>query len=304
MLPGNEDLRNEFMKDVFTYAKEHNVHPIYIGMAGSRSKGMDSVDSDYDTRVLYVHACRDGRIYLPWNEDEKTLHQKFYTNEKSDISGKPWEFIPFWEATSFFQFLKCPKFKDCAMSSGLYKIVGWTMKSPYSWDPYGLQMKIVPLLDSIFRPEYEIGWYKDELDRYWTKDSGAMLMKHYMKALHASLCISWIKNCTGVPPVDKYALIYGNPAVTNDFAEEFERFLLRYRKECADYTNSHSDGKLYESHSVLKCEKFNVFDDFIGKMKAVQVDPVKIEDKRIDFVIDKIEKLVFEAAKHVLLMRE
>ena len=34
MLPGNEELRKNFMSDVWAYANEHNVHPIYIGMAG------------------------------------------------------------------------------------------------------------------------------------------------------------------------------------------------------------------------------------------------------------------------------
>ena len=297
MLPGDEELKKDFMADVFAYANERGVVPLYIGMAGSRSKGMDSVDSDYDTRVLYVTKDGNGRIILPWEEDEKTLHQKFYTNEKSEIRGKPWEFIPFWEATSFFQFLKCPKFKDCDISSGLYRIVGWTMKSPYSWDPYGLQMKIVPLLDSIFRPDYEIGWYKEEIGRYWSKESDSMLMKRYMKSVHAALCLSWLKNCHGVPPIDKYALLYGNPAVTKSFIDEFERYLLRYRKECSEYTNAHKDGQLYESHTVLKCEKIKAFDDFIEQMKDVAVESAPICDDRLDFVIDKIESLLFEALK-------
>ena len=285
MLPGSEELRNEFMKDVFSYARVRSVHPIYIGMAGSRSKGMDSADSDYDTRVLYVPACRDGRVYIPWEEAEKSLHQKFYTNEKSEISGKPWEFIPFWEATSFFQFLKCPKFKDCEFSSGLYKIVGWTMKSPYSWDPYGLQMKIVPLIDSIFRADYEIPWYKEEIEEYWNDSSEPILMKHYMKALHASLCIAWMKNCPGVPPVDKYALIYGNPLISKDFSDEFERYLVRYREECVQYMTTHKGGKLYESHSVLKCERISVFDEFIATSKKYSPEKSNISEERVDAVI-------------------
>lgn len=223
------------------------------------------------------------------------MHQKFYTNEKSEISGKPWEFIPFWEATSFFQFLKCPKFKDCNESSGLYKIVGWTMKSPYSWDPYGLQMKIVPLIDSIFRADYEIGWYKDEIKRYWSLEKDSMLMKHYMKALHASLCIQWMKNCYGVPPVDKYALIYGNPAVSNEFAKEFERFLNQYRSECLTYMNAHADGKLYESHTVLSCEKNGVFDDFIAEASKFIPSASKISEKRIDDAIEDIYFIINDA---------
>ncbi|MGN0739628.1 MAG: hypothetical protein ACI4LX_05595 [Treponema sp.] len=298
MLPGNENLRKEFMDDVWLYAKEHSVHPIYIGMDGSRSKGMDSADSDYDTRVLYVPACLDGRVvHFPWLEEEKNLHQKFYTNEKSEISGKPWEFIPFWEATSFFQFLKCPRFKDCKESSGLYKIVGWTMKTPYSWDPYGLQMKIVPLIDSIFRADYEVGWYKEEIKLYWSQEKDSMLMKHYMKALHASLCIQWMKNCYGVPPVDKHTLIYGNPSVSRDFAKEFENFLNRYRRDCSAYMNLHKDGRLYESHTVLSCEKIKVFDDFIAESREFVPTASNFDEKRIDEVIENIYFIIKESIK-------
>ena len=299
MLPENEKMRKDYLDDVFLYAKQHSVHPVYIGMDGSRSKGMDSIDSDYDTRVLYVPACRDGReIHFPWLEEEKKLHQKFYTNKESELTGKPWEFIPFWEMTSFFQFLKCPKFKDCDFSSGLYKIVGWTMKTPYSWDPYGLQQKLIPLIDSVFVPQWEIGWYKEQIDIYWKSGTESILMKHYLKALHAALSILWLRDCFGVPPVDKFALMYANPHISIEFQNKLCDFMDRYRKECRLYVVSHQNGHLYESHSVLKTSRIPVFEDLIKQAASYNISEEKIDENRIDNVINRIYDIVEESVTY------
>ncbi|MGN0739633.1 MAG: DNA polymerase beta superfamily protein [Treponema sp.] len=195
MIYGSELFRKEFLKDTFEYAEKKKWQIIFISLVGSIGKGFPSADSDYDTRVLYLDKNYPGKIFLPWNEKQDFLKHQYYLNEEEVSDGKVWEWIPFWEATSFFQFLKNPKFSDAPDKhpAGLYNILAWTMNSPYCWDPYGLQMKLKPLVDKAFRAPVQLKYLRYELERYYYKqDKKEIPVKTYLRAIYSALSIDYV----------------------------------------------------------------------------------------------------------------
>lgn len=154
-------IQNNILTDALTFAEEKGFQLIFGSMVGGCSKGLQYYDSDYDTRFLYLDK-NENRIFYPWEEKEDSLkHRKYF-----DDTVSPYEWIPLWEATFFFQFLKNPSF-DGKRSFGLYDIVGWTLQSPYTWDPYGLSAKVMPLVNRIFRKEFYIPYHVKEIGRFW-----------------------------------------------------------------------------------------------------------------------------------------
>ena len=156
MLFGGTIIQHQIIEDAKKYANENGYELIYGAMVGGISKGLQYSDSDYDTRFLYLNKGQLDKIYLPWNEKEDDLKHRCYFDDK------PYEWIPLWEFTSFIQFLKNPAF-DGKVSFGLYNVVGWTFQSPYAWDPYGLQMKICPLLNRAFRSDYFVPYHIEQI---------------------------------------------------------------------------------------------------------------------------------------------
>lgn len=203
MLYGDIELQREVLQEVEQYAKREGIKPIFGAMVGSISKGLQYSDSDYDTRFLFLRGDFPSKICIPWQMKEEELVKRYYPKDRV------YEWIPFWEATSFFQFLNTPSFLN-DFSVGLYNIVGWTMMSPYIWDPYGLQSKLMPLIHKMFRPEYEIAYHKGVLEKYH-REWGAerVIVKSYLYSAHAAATIEWSLKYKEQPPINLQTLLCG-----------------------------------------------------------------------------------------------
>ena len=223
MLYGSLERQELTLREAHKYAESIGAKLIFGAMVGSVSKNVQYADSDYDTRFLYLREDFPEKICVPSEMTEDELVKRYYPEDEV------FEWIPFWEATSFLQFLLTPSFKD-DFSVGLYNIVGWTFQSPYVWDPYGLQNRLLPLMNKIFRSDYEIAYHKKEIERYreGLRQERAVA-KDYLYTVHAAATIEWSMEYQEQPPIDLETLLrgLGRDAVW----EESKKLLDRARQE-------------------------------------------------------------------------
>lgn len=239
------------------YAEKNEFKMVYGAMVGSISKGLEYADSDYDARFLYVRKDFRSQICIPWEMEEKELVKRFYQEE-----GLTYECIPFWELTSFLQFLAKPSFKD-DFSVGLYNIVGWTFQSPYQWDPYGIRNKIMPIMDDIFIKEYEINYHLKEIERWYRKDSEAIVAKSYMYALHAAMTIHWCIEKNTQPPVFFKTLL--SCCTSEQLSKEADAFVRAAQRESADVSKKIAQEK-HGTHFLIMTDHKDVIDSYIENM--------------------------------------
>lgn len=203
MLFGFIELQNDVLQQAKEYADLHDMTLVYGAMVGSISKGLQYADSDYDTRFLFLRKDFPEKICIPSEMKETELVKRYYPE------GKVYEWIPFWELTSFLQFLDKPSFLN-DFSVGLYNIVGWTFMSPYIWDPYGLQSRLMPLINQIFIKEYEIIYHRSIIEKHIEElHNEEIVAKNYLYAIHAAATIHWSFEYGIQPPVDMQTLLCG-----------------------------------------------------------------------------------------------
>lgn len=283
MLFGTKEQQNDILAHANEYAGAHGMKLIFGAMVGSVSKGLQYADSDYDTRFLYLRDDFPQKICIPSQMREEELVTRYY------LSDKVYEWIPFWEMTSFLQFLREPSFKD-DFSVGLYNIVGWTFKSPYIWDPYGLQNKISPLLDSIFVPQYEIEYHKKIIDKYRQEfDDEFVITKSYLYAVHAAATIEWSIVYKTNPPIDLQTLLMG--LKHNDVWEQVYIMLKNARM---DVKKDVTSGKvlLHGAHFSVKTLKNELIEVYINKMYSLQVECRKIDELLYNETINNMYKII------------
>lgn len=259
MLYGDIKLQKEVIQEVEQYAKREGIKPIFGAMVGSISRGLQYPDSDYDTRFLYLRDDFPNKICIPSQMKEEELVKRYYPKDRV------YEWIPFWEATSFFQFLTTPSFLN-DFSVGLYNIVGWTMLSPYVWDPYGLQSRLMPLIHKMFHPEYEIAYHKGVLEKYcgeWGAES--VIVKSYLYSVHAAATIEWSLKYNEQPPINLQTLLCGLQRY--EVWKEAERILEDARKEAErGYKEQHVD--LHQSHFSIMTPCNKVIEKYIREMMS------------------------------------
>lgn len=220
MLFGNQNIRDKVVADAKHFVETNGRKLIYGAMCGSISKGIQMRDSDYDSRFLYIEQDFPATVHVPKNTAETEIIKRYFT----DGIQVPYEWIPCWEMTSFIQYLKEP-YIEGKLSYGLYNTVGWTLQSPYAWDPYGLQNKLMPLVNSIFEKRYAIGHYLEQIDRYWDGETNEYVVKEYIYAIYAALQIKWVLERNSFPPV--YFRTLAVAAGEEGLQQEIERLLLK-----------------------------------------------------------------------------
>ncbi|MGN0739632.1 MAG: hypothetical protein ACI4LX_05615 [Treponema sp.] len=201
MIYGTASVQKELVNTAKYFAEKNNLLLIFGATIGSVSKGINLPDSDYDARFLYLEKDNLGKIYLPWNTPEGKLHFKFCLENGRDKQNAILDdCLPFWEATSFFQFLKKPSFTE-QISLGLYNTFAWTLLSPYTWDPYGLQQKLLPLINKAFNARWQFEWHKTCVTEFVIKSETVISWKEYFKAIYSALALSYISENKHFSPV-------------------------------------------------------------------------------------------------------
>ena len=289
MLFGTLELQKEVLGQAQRYAEKENIKLIFGAMVGSISKGLQYADSDYDTRFLYLRNDFPEKICVPCEMEEKELVKRYYPE------NKVYEWIPFWEATSFLQFLVNPGFKD-DFSVGLYNIVGWTFLSPYIWDPYGLQSKLMPLMNQIFCPEYEIAYHKRVLDKYIAEfGRDAVITKSYLYSVHAAATIEWSMIFNQQPPVHLQTLLYG---LNRHKVWDAIKVVLDGARETVRRNYVHSSIKLHGSHFEVKSVYNQVIEDYVNEIISdsdmykldsnVEVKGQKVVNNMYEIICDSV----------------
>lgn len=279
MLFGNQEFIKKVLKDVKKFEAENNFKTIYGAMVGSISKGYQNIDSDYDTRFLYIEDEFPRKINQPLYMKEIDIVKRYYPDE-----DEIYEWIPCWELTSFLQYLVCPAI-DGRISNGLYNVVAWTMLSPYVWDPYGLQLKIVPLMNSILRVDYLVQYHIEQIEKYHVK-TDKILLKDYIYALYSAVAIEWIGERKSFPPVYGESLL---SVIQNEIiVKEIKLLISLLDKEIKAFES----GRLHGSHFKVYTQHNIVLDNYIQNMKLRGRMEIKEFDDKKDAVADKAQKVV------------
>ena len=293
MLFGQKYIEDEILEIVEEYGKKNHIKPIFGAMVGSVSRGVHMADSDYDTRFLYL---RDDypRICDPREIDESELHSRYYPDDV-----KIYEFIPFWEFTSFIQFLKEPRFKGCDVSPSLYNLLGWTFYSPFVWDPYGIQNRIMPYMDLCFNREYTIQHHRNLIAKYYDDiQNDEMSVKQYVSCVHSAASIGWAMMYNRRPPINLQSLLYGvkKKDIWNKISvvvESSRNMVYRNIKEYGQYS------ELFRLHfnASTVCDKQIVKFVFDAYRESENVKELNEFDFDVDRCIDGIYDIVNTAIK-------
>lgn len=260
MLYGSKKQQELVLTEALKYAESMDVKLIFGAVVGSVSKGMHYADSDYDTRFLYLRRDFPQKICIPSEMAEDELVKRYYPEDEI------FEWIPLWEATSFLQFLVNPSFKN-DFSVGLYNIVGWTFQSPYVWDPYGLQNRLMPLINRIFRSDYEIAYHKTVIEKYLEELQQAhAVARNYLYAVHAAATIEWSLKYQEQPPVSLETLLLGlgQGAVW----EETKKILNQARLQARTKWNTKTD-KLQSLHFKIFTPRNLLLLEYIDKVYCI-----------------------------------
>lgn len=288
MLFGGTTIRHQIVEDAKKYAQENGYELVYGAMVGGISKGLQYADSDYDTRFLYLDKEHLDKIYFPWDEKEDDLKHRCY------FEDKPYEWIPLWEMTSFIQFLKKPAF-DGKVSYGLYNIVGWTFQSPYAWDPYGLQMKLVPLINRAFRSDYFVPYHAEQINQYFSEEE--IVIKDYLYAIYSALAIRWAQQNATFQPVYMKTLV--RAAAPDYLKQKLLDLIEQSKKVSAEYLATHRNGNMHDSHFIGKIKHDKEIDAFIKEMLAYGTTELsnKVDEEYVESIIREIYGLVKESIR-------
>lgn len=281
MLFGEITFRREILDRVNDFCDKKDIVPIYGAVVGGISKGLQYCDSDYDTRFLYLSKEGINRILIPDNLKEKDIVTRYYPDDET-----VYEWIPFWEMTSFLHFLINPCI-DGKVSSGLYNIVGWTLGSPYNWDPYGLQSKLMPLVNRIFIPKYLLEYHLAQLDIFYY-EGDSVIAKDYFYAVYSALCMNWVMLTRQYPPTYIETLI----TLLNDvmLKRAIHELIQNSRADARKYIEKDNNDEagdlliLHTAHYHVSTTHNPILDGFIDSMKT---EAMKWLDKSDEGEIDE-----------------
>lgn len=290
MLFGNKDFREEVLKDAMQYAEQKNIKLVYGAMVGGISKGTQYRDSDYDTRFLYINNDFPQKIYIPDKIKEEELVHRYYP-----AMNKPYEWIPCWELTSFLQFLVNPCM-DGKLSVGLYNIVGWTFLSPYTWDPYGIQNKIIPLLSTIFNCKYALEYHINQANVYLENSKKELVIKDYLYGIYSVLSIDWILKYNSFSPIYMRSLV----ASLNDerVKSEIENLIEKSIIVSNNYIDSGKSKNLHDSHFIGAVSRSEIIDNYVSEVmeesiiKVAEVQDTKEEIEHKKKMLDRIYNIL------------
>ena len=202
MLYGSEETKKIILKKTREIAAERGVTLLYGANVGSISQGLERYDSDYDTRFLYFNPStpNDSRALDAISED-----RLIYRYEPEDPSLF-YDRIALWDMTAFLHYLCWPQIEG-KVSYGLYNVVQWTFLTPYTWDPYGIGGKLIPLMRSIFHPDWAIAFYRSFIQEHFMPRSREIERREYLLAIRAAMSIQWIRRFQTFAPVHFSSLL-------------------------------------------------------------------------------------------------
>ena len=269
MLFGNEEIRKQAIAHATDMAKEENGKIIYGVTMGSLAKGYQSVDSDYDVRFLYVKNDFPHTLYLPAELDEKEMVKRFYepTDAQENIPmDRVFDRIALWEASSFLHLLLTPTFKSKTYDPfGLYHTVEFTMYSPFTWDPYGLQFKLLPFLQKSFNLKLALSYYKSIIDRQYIEKEGKSRLSEYARCIWVSIAIQWVIKEKSPSPIYVESML---PCLDIQTQEAISKYLADFQNRRKKYLEESSYTYRTMGNAILT-DGDPILNNFIEKSAAM-----------------------------------
>jgi hypothetical protein len=205
MLFGNKIFRKKLLNTARRFANDNNIRLIYGCTMGSISRGTQNRYSDYDIRFLYIKNDFPIKLYDASGISKDEIHLRKYTD-------KIYNCISFWEVTSFIRFLFSQEIdgKRAINPEKLYFMVFYMFYSPYTWDRFGIQEKIRPILDVVYDEKMLLSYYLviiHELGIKLDNEKNININKKiYLDMIWAALSISWLLDFYGPAPIYFFSL--------------------------------------------------------------------------------------------------
>lgn len=260
MLFGNERVQNIICNKAYEIASEIDGKLVFGAMVGSISQGVHTVDSDYDTRFLYVRGDFPEKILQPSLIKENDIVKRYYPEK-----GLFYDKIPLWELSSFLQFLVTPSI-DGKFSVGLHHNIAWTFLSPFVWDPYGLVNKLSPMICQICNAKFEVQYHISKIKQFFSQDEDIMI-KNYLYATLAAASIFYIDKMSTFAPIHIDSLM--GVEERGDIRQTVYELINKMRKESEAFVQKSDGFVLQGSHYHITTKHDPKLDDYI--MQAWQL---------------------------------
>lgn len=288
MLYGSRQTKAIILKKAREIAEEKGWTLLFGANVGSISQGLERYDSDYDTRFLYFDPATpdDSRALAAISEDRLIYR---YEPENQTLF---YDRIAFWDITAFLHFLCWPQIEG-TVSYGLYNVVPWTFLSPYTWDPYGIGGKLVPLMRCIFHPDWGISFYRSFITEHSRPEDQDVELREYLLNIRAAMSIQWIRRFQAFAPIHFSSLL----AVSED------RKIQNYVEEQRRYLREQSVLRAGRNSGVIKRQASHyitgpsnrIVDDWLAAILA-QPDPLLVSTAQPDEKAESIVRKMLEIA--------
>jgi len=194
------------------FEKTNSRKIIFGSIIGSASQGLTRSDSDLDCRFLYIDKSGDF-VGSEFMHDES--HIRYRVVDKTQKCNC----IPFWEISAFLNFLYEP-YLDSGEKYKLVRNVIWSFCSPYSYDPYGLQIKLMPLIELAVDLKKEFDYHYSQAMVYYEEAFSERKFKVWIHAIYHLLSCRWIWSYRNLPPVSIYTLLSIISGENSDFIND------------------------------------------------------------------------------------
>lgn len=285
MLYGSEETKKIIMKKTREIADKRGGKLLFGANVGSISQGLERYDSDYDTRFLYYNPATPNDSYALAAIPERDLIYRYEPEDHSLFYDR----IAFWDMTAFLHFLCWPQIEG-TVSYGLYNVVQWTFLSPYTWDPYGIGGKLVPLMRAIFHPDWAISFYRAFIDDHFAPGSQEIERREYLLVIRAAMSIQWIRRFQTFAPVHLSPLL----AVSEDqrIRDYVEAQINWLREQSIAGAEGGKTIRRQASH-YLTGQTDPEIDNWIAAILA-RPDPLRVSPERPDRDAEKLVQKMLE----------
>lgn len=289
MLFGTRELQEKLIKEIRQCEIERNIKVVYGAVLGSISRGLQLPDSDYDTRFIYIRNDFPNKIM---KSEELPEQEVIY---RKPLEHTCFEQISLWEMTAFMRYMIHSSI-DGKFSVGLYNVVGHTLLSPYTWDPYGLQLKIVPLIQKFFHKPYYIWYHRNELlgnnsENIVNSSRGNLInAKEYLKILWTAVSIDYAIRYNEFPPIYMKTLLQIIP----DEVQSAAILLIEEMHQVAGkYIEEDNADTCHKASKATTIKRVKVIDDYIEKIKEQIKDfeLVYLDQDRKSFLEKKMQEI-------------
>lgn len=193
MLYGSKKFIDDLIKSIKKIENEKCIKIVFGSTIGSISRGIERFTSDYDVRFLYVDKSYKFLDKHDRHTENRIRYRAFY-------ESKAYNCIAFWEVSAFLNFL-CEPYIDNNAQYKLVRNVLWTFTSPYTYDPYGICVKILPILKKTLNLECEMKYHYRILEHLISTKEYSVPISQYLSTVHAYLSLKWLKCVNDMPPI-------------------------------------------------------------------------------------------------------